>query len=83
MASPASHGEQLDSPTVLSTQKSYSEEVAAECLRNRAYGLSTAGLPLKLFCEQQGILAAMKIQHDIAVAQHSRPAQGNGIALPR
>jgi hypothetical protein len=71
----------LEAPTFLSAYKSYSEQVAAECVRNRAYGLTTNGLPLKLFCRRQGDLAAMKVQQDMTTPR--RTSGTVGVTPPR
>jgi hypothetical protein len=52
--------------TMLSSYRGYAEQVAAECLRNRAYGLTTNGMPLKAFCQRQGDIAAMAVAQRIA-----------------
>ncbi|HZS85332.1 MAG TPA: hypothetical protein VFA50_20845 [Stellaceae bacterium] len=48
------------SATTMSAYADYAREVSAECIRNRAYGLRTAGLPLKAYCAQLGNAAALK-----------------------
>ena len=72
-ASPATSADQLDAPMALSAHQGYAAQVAAECMRNRAYGLSTNGLPLKAFCEIEGNTAAMKTQY-----QSQLPTSSNG-----
>jgi hypothetical protein len=46
--------EQSSSATTLSAYGDYAKEVAAECVRNRAYGLSTGGVTLPVFCARLG-----------------------------
>ena len=48
------------SATTLSGYGDYAAEVTRECLNNRAYGLSTGGVPLKAFCSKLGNEAALK-----------------------
>jgi hypothetical protein len=61
--SPATRADQLDAPTALSGHQGYAAQVAAECMRNRAYGLSTNGLLLKAYCDIEGNTAAMEAQY--------------------
>jgi hypothetical protein len=56
----AAEPERLDSPTALSGASRYAREVTAECMRNKAHGLSTKGMPLALFCEREGTMAAFQ-----------------------
>ena len=48
------------SATTLSSYADYARSVSAECERNRAYGLGTGGLPLKVFCAKLGQQAALQ-----------------------
>jgi hypothetical protein len=51
---PIMAAEKSGSATTLSAYGDYAKEVSAECVRNRAYGLSTNGLSLPLFCARLG-----------------------------
>jgi hypothetical protein len=44
----------------MSSYADYARTVSAECERNRAYGLGTGGLPLKVFCAKLGQRAALQ-----------------------
>ena len=46
--------EKSASATTLSAYGDYAKEVTTECVRNRAYGLSTNGLNLSVFCARLG-----------------------------
>ena len=76
-------GEDRHEPqSILSRYKAYAEEVSAECLKNRAYGLPTGGLPLVIFCEKEGNTAAIQMHSQPAGAQ-ARRGGPQGSALPR
>jgi hypothetical protein len=78
----AAEGGRVESPTVLSSYQGYAEQVTAECVRNKAYGLSTNGMPLAMFCKREGDMAAMGIAHQIGPAPN-RPGGGSPTAPPR
>jgi hypothetical protein len=69
LAAEAGDATRLESSSVLSRYQAYAEQVTAECIRNRAYGLSTNGLPLIEFCQKQGNTAAMQVHPQLGAAQ--------------
>jgi hypothetical protein len=79
LAAHAEDAARASAPSDLSSHKSYAEEVAAECLRNRAYGLSTNGLSLKNFCDRLGNTAALQARAKFGGAQGRPGVNGFGL----
>jgi hypothetical protein len=59
-AAPVAGAEKGASATTLSAYGDYAKEVSAECIRNRAYGLSTNGVSLPVFCARLGNEQALR-----------------------
>ena len=72
------------SATTLSAYGDYAKEVSAECVRNRAYGLSTNGVSLSLFCarlgNEQALRKQLQLHPDSQASSIGRPFASNGLS---
>ncbi len=59
---------------IINSYHEYGKTIAAECLRNQAYGLGTGGLDLKSYCAKLGAEEAIK---------RRRQAEAAGVGLAR
>jgi hypothetical protein len=75
-ASVAETSEKLESPAALSRYAAYARQIAEECVRNHAYGLSTNGLSLNSFCQRMGNTEAIKVHSQNDCALNRPPAAG-------
>ncbi len=77
VAAPVAAAEKTGSATTLSAYGDYAKEVSAECVRNHAYGLSTNGVSLPVFCSRLGNEQALRKHRQL----HPEP-QGASISRP-
>ena len=74
---PVAAAEKSASATTLSTYGDYAKEVSAECVRNRAYGLSTNGLSVPMFCarlgNEQALAKHRQLHPDLQSGSSSHP----------
>jgi len=67
-ASLAEDAPRVGSPMALSRIADYARQVAEECVRHKAYGLSTNGLSLSNFCQHMANTEAMKLHSKLMKA---------------